>query len=220
MDDVKRYFKPGIIFIILFLTVVIKPTSGDETKTLSPEERIVLGGELFESKRCSDCHTTVDGEKKDGPDLRKWKDLSSPTLWAAIMWNHVPEMVKTFKEEGIVYPEFQGEDLTYIFEYIHSFSDVKESYTFSGDKDRGAYLFSFLGCKQCHVIKGKSGKRGPNLKETANSIDTDSEFANQMLSHVPYMCKKAEKQKIYWPMLQGNEVAHLFEYFKYISAKN
>ncbi len=215
-----RYVKFAPLLVILSLAFMLSSVIADDTAPTAKEERVKAGKALFETKKCSHCHTMEDGEKKDEiTDLRKWKELASPTIWAAIMWNHVPEMVKSFKEENIVFPEFEGEELAYVFEYIHSFSEEKHSHKFTGDKDRGKYLFKFLGCKKCHVVKGKSNDKGPNLKDISKNIDNDREFATQMLAHVPHMCKTAKKQKLYWPVLQGNEVAHLYAYFKYISEK-
>lgn len=184
---------------------------------VTKQERIDLGKELFKSKGCSYCHAIHGEGGNRGPDLGKWESLASPVLWAAIMWNHVPEMIKAFGEKNIGYPSFKGDELAYIFDYIHS--QARQSggtYAFPGEEDRGAFLFQYLGCKQCHSIKGKGGNIGPELTNIANKVKTDSELAGLMLSHAPYMSEKAEMQKLYWPRLQGNEMADLFVYFKSI----
>lgn len=210
----KKYLKIVSFCSILLLIIAIQTANAEDKKDMSKEARVSVGEELFVTKKCSHCHDMDKEKETKGNNLRKWEELASPILWAAIMWNHVPDMVKAFRDEKINFPEFVGNELTYIFEYIHSFSKEKGEFKFKGDKNRGAFLFKFLGCKKCHVVKGKGNDDGPNLGEIAKNIDTDSEFANQLLTHVPAMCKKGKEEKLYWPMLQGNEVAHLFAYFK------
>ncbi len=205
--------------LIHFMVIVLVFTfSGILTANplLSEKERLEKGKELFETKTCAYCHSiNNDGGKKTGPDLGKWESLKSPVLWAAIMWNHVPEMTKVFNEKKISYPAFTGDEIDFLFEYIHSQSELKGStYSFPGDADRGAFLFQYLGCIQCHSVNNKGGKISVDLSTIAINAKSDSELAARMITHAPYMGKEAAMQNLYWPKLQGNEIAHLFLYFK------
>lgn len=213
MKRTKVCFLFAIIVGLLFVSVV----DASVKEPISKQEMIDAGKTLFQTKSCAVCHG-LNGEKdKAGPDLMKWDSLASPVLWAAIMWNHVPEMAKTFNEKKMEYPTFGANELAYIFTYLHSFGESGGTYSFAGDEDKGAFQFQYLGCKQCHATKGKGGTVGPELTNFAGSIKNDNEFANRMLIHAPYMSKEAEALKMYWPKMQGNEMADLFAYFKSIS---
>ncbi|WKZ18896.1 MAG: c-type cytochrome [Candidatus Jettenia sp. CY-1] len=212
------FFLSFTIFLSLFLSVTnITFVSASEKKTLTKEERVEMGKRLFETKQCSYCHNGENVKKGKVPDLERWKELSSPVLWAAIMWNHVPEMVKAFTEERKGIPKFEKDELIYIFEFLNSSDEKNAKIKFPGNASRGAFLFSFLGCKTCHSINGEGGSVGPSLSDGSKYGGGVLRFAGQLLSHAPYMSDKIEMQKMYWPMLQGNEIAHLFEYFKSVS---
>ncbi len=179
------------------------------------QDRVAAGKELFTSKSCVICHAVNAVGGKVGPDLGEWESFASTSLWAAIMWNHVPNMIKEFKAKKIEFPSFKPGDIELIFEYIHAQAKNKGgTYAFPGDADRGAFLFQYLGCKQCHAIENKGGSVGPALDGMGSRFKTDGELAGHLIAHAPYMAEDAERQKLYWPRLQGNEIAHLFEYFK------
>lgn len=207
----KKYI---MCFIITCFIFVFAGNLNAKTP-VSEQERIDAGKELFKAKNCSFCHAIHGEGGTVGPDLSKWESIKSPVLWAAIMWNHVPDMIKAFKEKKIEYPDFKGEEIAYIFEYIHSRAEqTGGTMAFPGDEERGAFFFQYLGCKQCHSIKNKGGSIGPDLTNIASDVKSDNELAGKMISHASYMSEKAEIQKLYWPRLQGNEIAHLFAYFK------
>ncbi|OQZ00288.1 MAG: hypothetical protein B6D35_06995 [Candidatus Brocadia sp. UTAMX2] len=213
-----RFFLSFMIILPLFLTVTnIAFVNASENKTLTKEDRVAMGNHLFETKQCSYCHNNENVKKEQVPDLERWKELSSPVLWAAIMWNHVPEMVKAFTEAKKGIPKFENDELIYIFESLNTASEKHAQTKFAGNASRGSFLFSYLGCKVCHSINGEGGRVGPSLSGIAKNGGDVLRFASQLLSHAPYMCDKIEMQNMYWPMLQGNEIAHLFEYFKSVS---
>lgn len=202
-------------FMIVGLLCFFFTTNLIAKEHMTEQERINAGKKLFESKNCSFCHSIHGKGGTLGPDLEKWESIKSPVLWAAIMWNHIPGMIKAFKEKKIDYPYFKGDEIAYVFEYIHSRAkQVGGTIAFPGDEERGAFLFQYLGCRQCHSVNKKGGVIGPDLTEIANQVKSDNELAGRMISHAPYMSEQAEMQKLYWPRLQGNEIAHLFAYFK------
>ena len=201
-------------FIAVCLAFLVT-TSLIAKEPVTEKERINAGKELFVSKNCSFCHGIHGKGGTLGPDLEKWESVKSPVLWAAIMWNHVPGMVKAFKEKKIGYPYFEGDEIAYVFEYIHSRAKrMGGAIAFPGDEERGAFLFQYLGCRQCHTVNEKGGFLAGDLTKIADQVKSDNELAGRMISHAPYMSEKAEMQKLYWPRLQGNEIAHLFAYFK------
>lgn len=212
------FLNPTIFLPLFFIVTNIAFVNASENKILTKEERIAMGQHLFETKQCSYCHNRENVRKEEVPDLERWKELASPVLWAAIMWNHVPEMVKAFTEEKKGIPKFEKDELIYIFESLNNTNKKHPKIEFPGNASRGSFLFAYLGCKVCHSINGEGGRVGPSLSDVAKNNGGDLlRFASQLLSHAPYMSDKIEMQNMYWPMLQGNEIAHLFEYFKSIS---
>ena len=204
-----------LVFSLSFVFILCVSSLLNAKTPVSMEERIEAGKGLFQSKNCSYCHSIHGEGGNAGPDLAKWESLESPVLWAAIMWNHVPDMIKTYNEKKIDYPDFEGEEIAYIFEYIHSVSEQKGgTIAFPGDENTGAFFFQYLGCKQCHAINDDGGELGPDLANVASMVKSDGEFAGLMIKHAPYMSRHAEMQRMLWPKLQGNEMAHLFVYFK------
>ena len=209
------------IAYLMLICVILSFSINLNAKTpVSMQERIEAGKELFKSKSCSYCHSVRGEGGSIGPDLSKWESMKSPVLWGAIMWNHVPEMIKVFKEKKIDYPLFEGDEIAYIFEYIHSQAKrMGGSIAFPGDAERGAFLFRYLGCNQCHSVRNKGGKIGPDLTDVASNVKSDNELTSLMITHAPYMSEHTELQDLYWPRLQGNEIAHLFAYFRSLAKK-
>ncbi len=207
----RKFFVVSLSFIfILCISSLLNAKT-----PVSMEERIEAGKGLFQAKNCSYCHSIKGEGGNSGPDLSKWESIESPILWAAIMWNHVPGMIKTYDEKKIAYPDFEGEEIAYVFEYIHSVAENKGgAIAFPGEEDTGSFFFQYLGCKLCHAAKGEGGELGPDIANVVNSVKSDGEFAGLMIKHAPYMSRSAEMQKMLWPKLKGNEMAHLFAYFK------
>lgn len=92
--------------------------------TLSAEEigNAQDGRELFVSKGCAMCHTYEGRGGTDAPDL----DFMQGKLTAndianmsGLIWNHVPTMKAAFEEEGIPFPEFEGNQMASLIAYLH-----------------------------------------------------------------------------------------------------
>ncbi|MEO8092437.1 MAG: c-type cytochrome [bacterium] len=80
------------------------------------------GRELFVSQGCSMCHQFEGRGGEDAPPL----DFMTGNLAAADIalmtgriWNHTPAMTAAFKEEGIPFPTFQGDDMPDLIAYLH-----------------------------------------------------------------------------------------------------
>ena len=81
-----------------------------------------VGRHLFVSKRCSACHSFEGRGGSDAPPLDFMKGRMSATDVAQMsgdIWNHTPEMVRFFKEEGIPFPAFTGTEMADLIAYLH-----------------------------------------------------------------------------------------------------
>jgi len=82
----------------------------------------VKGAQLFETKRCFDCHSFNGAGGEDAPPLdsmtghlsaREIADMSGQ------IWNHLPGMLDHFEEEGIAFPTFSDEEMADLIAYLH-----------------------------------------------------------------------------------------------------
>jgi mono/diheme cytochrome c family protein len=80
------------------------------------------GAELFESKGCSDCHSFNGQGGEDAPPLDSMMGHLSAREIANMsgdIWNHVPQMIHHFKEEGLTFPTFSDEEMADLIAYLH-----------------------------------------------------------------------------------------------------
>ncbi len=83
----------------------------------------VRGAVLFESMGCSICHSYAGKGGTDAPPLDYMSGHLSAREVANMsgqIWNHVPGMLPRFKEEGIPFPTFTGDQMADLVAYLHS----------------------------------------------------------------------------------------------------
>lgn len=80
------------------------------------------GRELFVSKGCAMCHTYEGRGGTDAPPLdfmRGKLTANDIANMSGVIWNHLPAMKAAFDEEGIPYPEFEGNQMASLVAYLH-----------------------------------------------------------------------------------------------------
>ena len=86
-----------------------------------PAGDAVKGQSVFVEKGCILCHYAPRGaEKLLAPDLTQSSAIASPLALASAMWNHAPAMEAQFRERGLPWPRFQGDDVRDLVEYLRS----------------------------------------------------------------------------------------------------
>ena len=83
----------------------------------------VRGATLFGSMGCSMCHSYAGKGGTDAPPLDYMRGHLSAREVANMsgqIWNHVPGMLAQFKEEGIPFPTFTGDQMADLVAYLHS----------------------------------------------------------------------------------------------------
>jgi cytochrome c6 len=153
------------------------------------------GAQLFSSMGCSSCHSYGGSGGTDAPPLDFMKGKLSPSEVAdmsGIIWNHVPGMLPHFKEEGVPFPTFKGNQMADLIAYLHGggpgvkamphpngmggqnmgmggqntgMGNGMSSGQGSGSGGaQGQQLFT-SSCGTCHTLSaaGTSGTFGPNL---------------------------------------------------------
>ncbi|MBI4595577.1 MAG: cytochrome c [Candidatus Tectomicrobia bacterium] len=182
------------------------------------------GERVFKDKACINCHSLGGTGGKVGPQLDKYQRYMSSISFAQAMWNHGPKILKKMAEMGIKWPHFKGSEVNDFLAYIRgigtSDETVEKVYLFSGNPKKGAKLFEGKGCLECHSVKGKGGKIGPDLAEVS-APGSASEMAGRMWNHGPEMWENMARRGIPLPELSAEEMADIisFVYFTFYMDK-
>ena len=171
------------------------------------------GKVLMETKHCSKCHPVLkEGTKKD---LSPWGMNINPTLWAQMMWNHVPQMEQEMKKKGLSLVEFKGNEMVDIIAAIRSLSSkMEEVYLSPGNLQSGKKLFTQKGCTQCHSPQGEL-----DLSKKKDFPRTLAQLTGMMWNHSFKMLKgmkeKGMEHPTFFPQEMADLVAFLFstQYF-------
>lgn len=176
-----------------------------------------VGVTLFRGKGCQRCHQVGGQGGRVGPALDDYKQYVSPIFMARALWNHGPEITAAMERLGIKRPKLVGDDLNHILAYIQADSStrVERKYLEPGNPLRGKTYFVKKGCQQCHSIKGKGGKVGPDLGRLPELRGSLTHIAGAMWNHGPAMWAEMRKKEMKPPKLTTEEMNDLvtFLYF-------
>jgi mono/diheme cytochrome c family protein len=161
------------------------------------------GAEVFKSQKCISCHS-INGEGgKSAPDLAK-RPLGSysPSLLAAAIWNHAPQMWSAMEAAGIAKPQLTPAESADLFAYFYAFRYFEEP----GDAGRGKKTFDSKGCAGCHAAPGTGAPPVAKWESVRDSI----QLARAMWNHAPQMEKAMQGKR--WPTLTPQEMNDVLVY--------
>jgi len=142
------------------------------------------GARLWQSKRCSDCHSYAGRGGEDAPALDYMRGHMSAREIADMsgqIWDHLPAMLPHFREEKIPVPTFTQGEMADLIAFLHSGEGAKAGTPpahpgmtgMSGmggqmGATRGKGVFLSAGCGACHTFAAAGTKAtvGPNLDAT------------------------------------------------------
>jgi len=143
------------------------------------------GARLWESKRCSDCHSYGGRGGEDAPPLDFMRGHMSAREIADMsgqVWDHLPAMLPHFREEKIPVPTFTQGEMADLIAFLHSGKGAKAGMPSAhpgmtgmsgmsgqmGTAARGKAVFLSAGCGACHTLSaaGTQATVGPNLDTT------------------------------------------------------
>jgi mono/diheme cytochrome c family protein len=142
------------------------------------------GARLWQSKRCSDCHSYAGRGGEDAPPLDYMRGHMSAREIADMsgqVWDHLPAMLPHFREEKIPVPTFTQGEMADLIAFLHSGKGAKAGAApahpgmsgMSGMGEqmgtaRGKGVFLSAGCGACHTFAaaGTKATGGPNLDKT------------------------------------------------------
>jgi len=142
------------------------------------------GARLWQSKRCSDCHSYGGRGGEDAPPLDFMRGHMSAREIADMsgqIWDHLPAMLPHFREEKIPVPTFTQGEMADLIAFLHSGKRAKAGAPparpgMAGMSGMGAHMgvtrgngvFLSAGCGACHTFAAAGTKAtvGPNLDTT------------------------------------------------------
>jgi mono/diheme cytochrome c family protein len=142
------------------------------------------GARLWQSKRCSDCHSYAGRGGEDAPPLDYMRGHMSAREIADMsgqIWDHLPAMLPHFREEKIPVPTFTQGEMADLIAFLHSGKGARASASSAhpgmtgmpGMRGHmgaaaGKGVFLSAGCGSCHTFAaaGTRATVGPNLDAT------------------------------------------------------
>ncbi len=179
-----------------------------------------VGQRTFSEKGCINCHSVAGSGGSVGPRLDTYEKYSSPLFVAQAMWNHGPKMAAAMRQAGVTKPRFDGKDMADLLAFIRRNARrplASGKLLFPGDPTVGRQLFTSKGCVECHSIRGRGGKLGPDLAargETRSVTDT----AGDLWNHGGEMWTRMRGAGVERPIFAGNEMADLVAYLYFAKA--
>ena len=172
------------------------------------------GRQLFQSKRCAECHAIGGQGARVGPDLTAVASYRNPVAWVAAMWNHATGMFRVLSQRNVAFPQFQGTEMVDLQSYIRSMGSVeqqREDYLLPPSAARGEALFRTKQCAACHSIGGRGGSMGPDLGRVVLPRRY-GEIAVVMWNHAPQMNRLAAASSVPYPNFEPQELADVLSY--------
>lgn len=184
--------------------------------------REFTGRKLLKSKNCISCHKFGGVGGDIGPDISFKKEFISPIMLVEAMWNHGPNMMKTFEENNIERPSFYGNDIIHIAKAIMSYMTPTKVVVGSleqGDPENGKILAKEKGCMHCHSFRGSGGTLGPDFDDVELDYSV-IEIAGKMWNHEPEMWEAMQKEGIAFPVFSKGEMADVIAYLYELKLKD
>jgi cytochrome c2 len=171
-----------------------------------------VGRWLLQEKKCGLCHAVDDRRGSTAPDLRNWARYRNPAIWAKLMFDHAPRMAEDMRRRGIAPPPLEPQDLVQIVSYIRSLSSKDDAELLEpGDTVAGEKIFRERRCIQCHSVRGKGGRTGPDLGRPG-WVTSFTGVAIAQWKHATGMRAALAARGMAVPELSSQEMAHVVVY--------
>jgi mono/diheme cytochrome c family protein len=171
------------------------------------------GQKLFDAKGCVRCHAVRSNGATAAPDLAKTAAAGDRLAWMHAMWNHAQSMIEPVTKELGAWPEFNGVEMNDLVAYVNGAPSaaIQEDAALRGSADHGWEVFQ-AKCIQCHSVRGKGGKIGPELGPAHELPRTSAQFAAVLWNHAPAMLQHVREARLAPPTLQGEEITDVLRF--------
>ena len=165
------------------------------------------GSSVFQA-RCVKCHSVRGQGGALGPALGPEHELPLTTAqFAAVFWNHAPEMLQESHDSGVAPPVFQGQEMVDLLAFLASLRYFEPTGTVAA----GAQAFSERGCAACHGSMAEGTPSGPPLKAGAVPFTAVSLTA-ALWQHGPRMVDRSKELGVPWPTLKATDIGDLVSF--------
>jgi mono/diheme cytochrome c family protein len=139
------------------------------------------GKQVFQSKRCAQCHGLSEALGAGAKPVVAWKSLNDPILLAQEMWNHSAQMKEAFAKRKISWLRLTSQELSDLLVYLQNLPQTRgrRAEFAPASAETGQMLFELKGCVGCHTGKLSLQNRFANR--------TLTDFAVAMWNHAPKM---------------------------------
>jgi mono/diheme cytochrome c family protein len=162
------------------------------------------GRELFEQKRCAQCHGAREGGPGVGPELRVGRRYTSVLDFAAAMWNKGPRMIAAMRERDVRIPELDSREMADLVAFLYA----GRYFTEAGDRARGGEVVR-ARCATCH---GGPVARARDLARV-RGLDAPAAVVAALWNHVTVPAEPGR-----WVSLTAESVADVTAYLQSLGA--
>ena len=99
-----------------------------------------------------------------------------------------------------------------VLERGHEYEDTRWANFLVGDPHTGSQIFQQKGCAHCHSVNGVGGKLAPDLGFQEPPQSGMNQIVTAMWNHAPRMWQRMREEKVSYPQLSYQDIAHLFAY--------
>lgn len=164
---------------------------------------------VFEEKGCIECHAISGYGGTAGPDLSRKQYFGSVLELASIIWNHAPQMNKTFRQLRMNRPVLTETEMMDLFGFLYYLRYLGEP----GGVAKGKKLLGTKGCISCHRVAGQGGTAGPDL-EQVQQYAAPLYMVQAMWNHGPEMQETIKKTHMAYPKLTGQDIVDIAAYIR------
>lgn len=171
------------------------------------------GRAVFSAKHCGRCHLPG-GEPGGGPALERLRRPQGEMELAGRLWNHVPGMFATLKQEGFEWPRISVTEMADLMAYLQA-SAARDP---APDPARGQVALVRKGCLKCHSLRREGGRVKPDLAEARSDYESAAAWAVSMWAHTPAMAAMASREGLAHPRFSGDEMGNLLSFLRQVAA--
>lgn len=194
------------IYLSVFVLLVISNLYPQEIEIPSNP---LKGRLVFEEKGCIECHGISGFGGNIGPDLSRDHYYGSFLELASIIWNHIPQMDRKYREQNINRPEFSQSELLNLIGFLYYLRYLGEP----GSVANGKRLLESKNCMVCHEVGGRGGDLGPDFGQIQQFV-SPLFMVQAMWNHGPAMQEKINELELEYPTLTGENIVDISAYIQ------